>query len=663
MFAGPAGGLILQEYQTLGPSGGDGSGGAGDEGPGPGGAEGRDGGRGRTNSGGGGAAAFLGLCAPHLLVLRSGGGSGAGAAVSREPLLGFAGIEVRRRRGRPARPSAMKAHPCAPRGAPAPTTQTPRPKRPPRRIAGGAPVRAGRRPRHALGAGRVFLPTGARPPRRRLPGRRRRRSRRRRGRRAGRVARHGAARGQGPPAGRRGRAAPGGLGARGAASARGRGRSEALERGPRGRRRRRPRMRRPDPLHQTRLPTRLRLLPRPRPARPRGPAEHCLANMDDARGARALRAASSLPEPAARVAAAAVHLGLADEARRLLAGCGRWDLLAGLRAAGGEWGEAIAAAEANDRRARSQGGGGVGAGGRGRGAEGPGGTSAAAAGTPDGAEPPCAELPRRADAPRHAVSAQGAARGGAHRVRPPAGALRRPRGRGPPLRGRRRRGGRGAAHAAGARAAGRAREARGASRRQTARPRPAGRAAPRLGGGDGRADGGAGLSTAPPARGGFLSHPDPALATAGRSAPLTHDADSPSPRPSPFRNRRAGSYVASRSDPQLLTWWARYCESRGAWGDALAAYQRTGERWRDGVDGGGPPRGGGGGGGGGGGRPPPPPPPQARCSPSCRGFRLLGCGLCRAAGCPGQRALRRTPSAVRASRPRLPSAAGRVAPS
>jgi hypothetical protein len=31
-----------------------------------------------------------------------------------------------------------------------------------------------------------------------------------------------------------------------------------------------------------------------------------------------------------------------------------------------------------------------------------------------------------------------------------------------------------------------------------------------------------------------------------------------------------------RSDPQLLTWWAKYCESKGSFSKALNYYQRIG---------------------------------------------------------------------------------------
>lgn len=79
------------------------------------------------------------------------------------------------------------------------------------------------------------------------------------------------------------------------------------------------------------------------------PSEHCLGNMGHARGARALRETAGLPQPDARVGAVAVHLGLPADAARLYAGCGRWDLVAALARAGGDWGRALAVAEAHDR--------------------------------------------------------------------------------------------------------------------------------------------------------------------------------------------------------------------------------------------------------------------------------------------------------------------------
>jgi len=79
------------------------------------------------------------------------------------------------------------------------------------------------------------------------------------------------------------------------------------------------------------------------------PPEHCLGNMEHARGARALREGGALPELDARVANVAVHLGLSADAARLYGGCGRWDLLAALHGAGGGWERALAVAEAHDR--------------------------------------------------------------------------------------------------------------------------------------------------------------------------------------------------------------------------------------------------------------------------------------------------------------------------
>jgi hypothetical protein len=50
----------------------------------------------------------------------------------------------------------------------------------------------------------------------------------------------------------------------------------------------------------------------------------------------------------------------------------------------------------------------------------------------------------------------------------------------------------------------------------------------------------------------------------------------PAPRLLPAMPPPKPSYVAQRSDPELLAWWARYCESRGAFPQALNCYQRTG---------------------------------------------------------------------------------------
>lgn len=59
--------------------------------------------------------------------------------------------------------------------------------------------------------------------------------------------------------------------------------------------------------------------------------------MEHARGARALREGRALDQADARVAAVAVHLGMAEEAAKLYAGCGRQDLLNDLHKAGNKW--------------------------------------------------------------------------------------------------------------------------------------------------------------------------------------------------------------------------------------------------------------------------------------------------------------------------------------
>lgn len=79
------------------------------------------------------------------------------------------------------------------------------------------------------------------------------------------------------------------------------------------------------------------------------PPEHCLGNMEHARGARALRESAGLEPPDAHVAAVAVHLGLSSDAARLYAGCGRWDQLCELHMAAGEWSRALEVAGAHDR--------------------------------------------------------------------------------------------------------------------------------------------------------------------------------------------------------------------------------------------------------------------------------------------------------------------------
>ncbi|XP_046687585.1 intraflagellar transport protein 140 homolog [Homalodisca vitripennis] len=78
-------------------------------------------------------------------------------------------------------------------------------------------------------------------------------------------------------------------------------------------------------------------------------ARICLGNMKDTRGVAALRQAEQLPEPEARVAALAVHLGMLEEAEKLYAVCGRWDLLNRLLQAQGKWRDAVKLAEEKDR--------------------------------------------------------------------------------------------------------------------------------------------------------------------------------------------------------------------------------------------------------------------------------------------------------------------------
>jgi hypothetical protein len=78
--------------------------------------------------------------------------------------------------------------------------------------------------------------------------------------------------------------------------------------------------------------------------------EHCLGNMEHVRGARALRqAVGSVPQLDARVGLVAVHLGLTEDAKRLFAAAGRWDLLTQLLAATGEWEAALQVAGQHDR--------------------------------------------------------------------------------------------------------------------------------------------------------------------------------------------------------------------------------------------------------------------------------------------------------------------------
>ncbi|MEW5317550.1 MAG: hypothetical protein WDW38_008838 [Sanguina aurantia] len=78
-------------------------------------------------------------------------------------------------------------------------------------------------------------------------------------------------------------------------------------------------------------------------------AEHCLGNMQHARGARALREAKGIEELDARVAAVAVHLGMLEDAKKLYIAADRYDLLNHLLCACGQWDRALEVAEKHDR--------------------------------------------------------------------------------------------------------------------------------------------------------------------------------------------------------------------------------------------------------------------------------------------------------------------------
>eukprot|EP01061_Rhynchopus_euleeides_P011970 TRINITY_DN21580_c0_g3_i1.p1 TRINITY_DN21580_c0_g3~~TRINITY_DN21580_c0_g3_i1.p1 ORF type:complete len:1443 (+),score=619.87 TRINITY_DN21580_c0_g3_i1:178-4506(+) len=78
-------------------------------------------------------------------------------------------------------------------------------------------------------------------------------------------------------------------------------------------------------------------------------AEVCLGNMQDAKGAAALREAKNEPESEAHTAMLALQLGLLDDAEELYKKCGRYDLLNIMHQACGRWDEAISTAEQHDR--------------------------------------------------------------------------------------------------------------------------------------------------------------------------------------------------------------------------------------------------------------------------------------------------------------------------
>lgn len=78
-------------------------------------------------------------------------------------------------------------------------------------------------------------------------------------------------------------------------------------------------------------------------------AEVCLGNMNNARGARAVRMAKKEPEKDAQVAMVAIQLGLLEDAENLYTGCGRFDLLCKLYMACGRWRDALAVCAKHDR--------------------------------------------------------------------------------------------------------------------------------------------------------------------------------------------------------------------------------------------------------------------------------------------------------------------------
>jgi intraflagellar transport protein 140 len=78
-------------------------------------------------------------------------------------------------------------------------------------------------------------------------------------------------------------------------------------------------------------------------------AEVCLGYMGNILGVRAIREAADVPEADARLAAAAIHLGMIDEAERLYKGCGRFDLLNTLYISQGRMDKALETSQSRDR--------------------------------------------------------------------------------------------------------------------------------------------------------------------------------------------------------------------------------------------------------------------------------------------------------------------------
>jgi intraflagellar transport protein 140 len=78
-------------------------------------------------------------------------------------------------------------------------------------------------------------------------------------------------------------------------------------------------------------------------------AEVCLGYMGNILGVRAISDAADVPEADARLAAAAVHLGMLDEAERLYKSCGRYDLLNKLYISQGRLDKALETSQSRDR--------------------------------------------------------------------------------------------------------------------------------------------------------------------------------------------------------------------------------------------------------------------------------------------------------------------------
>lgn len=78
-------------------------------------------------------------------------------------------------------------------------------------------------------------------------------------------------------------------------------------------------------------------------------AEVCFGNMNNARGAQALRLAKHEPEKEVAIAMVAIQLNKLDDAERLYRECGRFDLLVKLYIAAGRWKDALRLCAQHDR--------------------------------------------------------------------------------------------------------------------------------------------------------------------------------------------------------------------------------------------------------------------------------------------------------------------------